>query len=52
MRLGVLDGEGVPNPGTAQLFVTDGLAKIDLTPATSTKGVDLELLNGVNDRCV
>ena len=45
MRLAVLDGEGVPNPGTSQLFVTDGLAKIDFTPV-NTKGVDLELLNG------
>lgn len=47
MRLATLENDGVPLPGSANLFVTDGVAKLEATPVM-TKGVDLELLNGCN----
>lgn len=45
MRVAVLEQDGIPLPGTKNLYTTDALTKLDATP-NYTKGVDLEVLNG------
>lgn len=44
IRISVLEQDGVPLPGAANLYVTDALAKFEAVPVY-TKGVDMEVLN-------
>lgn len=47
MRVATLELDGVPLPGASNLYVTDALSKLTITPVT-TKGVDLEIVNACN----
>jgi hypothetical protein len=44
IRVAVLEQDGVPLPGAANMYVTDAIAKFEATPVY-TKGVDMEVLN-------
>jgi hypothetical protein len=44
IRLAVLEQDGVPLPGPANLYATDAVTSFKATPVT-TKGADMEILN-------
>jgi hypothetical protein len=44
IRVATLEQDGVPLPGSANLYVTDAFSQFKATPVT-TKGVDMEVVN-------
>jgi hypothetical protein len=50
-RVAVLEQDGVPIPGAGNMYTTDALVKLDLTPVF-TKGNDIEVMNAGGGLCV
>lgn len=51
MRVCVLEQDGVPLPGAANLYTTDAMSQLSVTPAT-TKGADIEVMNACGSPAV
>lgn len=50
-RVAVLEADGVPLPGSANLYTTNAVIQLDATEVT-TKGVDLEVMNAGGELCL